>query len=273
MVLINGVENAAMSPLDRGLAYGDGIFRTLPARKGAPQHWPRHYAKLAFDCAAIGLRCPDADVLSAELARVCDVEADCTIKVMVTRGVSSRGYRYDQDLEPTRIVMSTPLPDYPQRYTEAGVRVHRCRTRFAQQPALAGIKHLNRLENVLARAEWSDPDIAEGLVSDTDGNVIGGTMTNMFIVRDGVLVTSSLERCGVAGVTRDRVMQAASNHAVPCEIARVTWHDVMHADEVILVNSIAGAWPVRELEDRARSVGPLARAVQHWLKQDDEQMA
>ena len=273
MVLINGVENAALSAVDRGLAYGDGIFRTLPARNRVPQHWPRHYAKLASDCAAIGMQCPDAALLGPEIVRVCELDPDSAIKVIVTRGVSSRGYRYEQDAEPTRIVMSSPLPGYPQSYADTGVRVRRCRVRLAQQPALAGIKHLNRLENVLARAEWSDAEIAEGILSDTDGNVIGGTMTNIFLARAGALATPSLDRCGVAGVTRERVIQAASDCGVRCATTRISWGDVVDADEVILVNSIAGAWPVCELEGRVRSVGPMARAVQHWLRQDDEQVA
>jgi 4-amino-4-deoxychorismate lyase len=271
MVLINGVHGAAVSPYDRGLAYGDGVFRTLLVRDGVARHWSRHYTRLAGDCRALGLTCPTAAVLTHELDAVGKAEPDCVVKIMITRGVGGRGYRYEPAMEPTRIVLSAPLPDYPQSYTTTGVRVRHCKMRLAAQSALAGVKHLNRLENVRARAEWSDPAIAEGLLSDTDGNVIGGTMTNLFIAQAGTLRTPRLDACGVAGVTRERIIESARAYGVRCEITYIPWGDVLIADEVVLVNSIAGAWPVCEIEGQARAVGPLTRKIQHWLKADDDE--
>jgi 4-amino-4-deoxychorismate lyase len=273
MILVNGVENAGLPATDRGLAYGDGIFRTFVGTAGLPRQWPQHYAKLASDCAVIGIACPDAELLGKEVWRVCHATGDCAIKVIVSRGAGGRGYRYTGDGAPTRVVMSTPLPGYPPAYHEAGVRVRLCALRLAHQPALAGLKHLNRLENVLARAEWSDAGVAEGLLRDTEDNVIGGTMTNIFIARRGALATPRLDRCGVAGVTRDRVMQLAGQNGVACEVTSVAWSDVLGADEIVLVNSLAGAWPVCDIEGEKRTPGPLARAIQSWLKRDDAQMA
>jgi 4-amino-4-deoxychorismate lyase len=140
---------------------------------------------------------------------------------------------------------------------------------LAHQPALAGIKHLNRLENVLARAEWNDRRIAEGLLCDAAGHVIGGTMTNVFIAKDGALATPALARCGVAGVTRERLIEAAREHGVTCAIADLSWRELMDADEIVLVNTLAGAWPVREVDGSARTPGPLARAMQGWLGRED----
>lgn len=272
MVLINGLQDAAISAFDRGLAYGDGVFRTLAVRGGAPSHWRRHYAKLASDCATLSLNCPSAELLTSELREICRIEPDCVVKIMITRGVGQRGYRCDPSIAPTRILLSTPSPDYPQSYATTGVRVRRCYMRLAAQSTLAGVKHLNRLENVLARAEWNDPAIAEGLLSDTHGNVISGTMTNLFIAQAGTLRTPRLNTCGVAGVTRERIIESARAHGVQCEAMFIQWSDVLRADEVVLVNSIAGAWPVCELEGQTRQVGPLARKIQDWLKAgDDEQ--
>jgi 4-amino-4-deoxychorismate lyase len=149
----------------------------------------------------------------------------------------------------------------------------RCVLALGHQPALAGVKHLSRLENVLARAEWNDPSIAEGLLCDADDNAIGGTMTNLFIAANGALATPSLARCGVAGVTRDRVLDAARRHGVACAVRDIPWADVLAADEVILTNSLAGAWPVREIDGRMFEAGPLARSVQRWLESDDEESA
>jgi 4-amino-4-deoxychorismate lyase len=136
--------------------------------------------------------------------------------------------------------------------------------RLAWQPVLAGVKHLNRLENVLARAEWDDPDIAEGLLCDARDHLIGGTMTNVFIATRGMLATPALERCGVAGVTRARVLEAASSEGMACRVADLPW-----ADEVVVVNSLAGAWPVREIDGKTYRVGPLARMLQTWIGRDD----
>jgi 4-amino-4-deoxychorismate lyase len=143
--------------------------------------------------------------------------------------------------------------------------VRRCRIRLAQQPALAGVKHLNRLENVIARAEWQDEGIAEGVLCDMDGRVIGGTMSNVFAVVRGELVTPSLERCGVAGVTRERVLDAALQHGVTCHIRDIGWPEFLAAAEIFLVNSVFGVWPVRQIDEQSRSTGPVVRSVQRWL--------
>ena len=181
MNLINGVAGDAVSVRDRGLAYGDGVFRTFPVRGGKPALWQRQYTKLAHDCKAIAIDCPPSATLESDLAQIGASEPDCVVKIIITRGDSARGYAPPSEPKPTRVVTSSALPDYPKHNAETGVRTHLCRIRLATQPALAGIKQLNRLENVLARAEWSDPSITEGLLCDADDNVIGGTMSNLFI--------------------------------------------------------------------------------------------
>lgn len=273
MILVNGNETGVVAAADRGLAYGDGVFRTLLVRNGAPQQWPRQRAKLGFDCAALGIAMPEKGSLEQDVTRVCRANRDCALKVIVTRGIGERGYRYAENRVPTRIVLSAPLPSYPPSYAEAGVKVRLCRLQLAHQPALAGIKHLNRLENVLARAEWTDPSIAEGIICDAHAHAIGGTMTNLFIAKNGALVTPGLERCGIAGVTRDRVIDAAARHDAACEVTILSWDDVLAADEIFLVNSLLGVWPVRDIEGETRAPGPLTRAVQSWLNQEDDAKA
>jgi 4-amino-4-deoxychorismate lyase len=274
MILVDGVDRAFIPADDRGLGYGDGVFRTLAVLHGIPQHWLRHYAKLFSDCTAIDMRCPDESLFRQDLSRICLTDPDCAVKIIVTRGAAERGYAYADTAKPTRIVLGVRLPNYPQTYVSQGVKVRRCQLKLAHQPALAGIKHLNRLENVLARAEWTDSDIAEGLLCDVDDAVIGGTMTNIFVVKGDSLATPSLHRCGIAGVTRERVLEAAARQDIACEVTNLPWRDVLSADEIFLVNSLAGIWPVRELEGKTFAVGAVTRSVQHWLKQeDDAQMA
>lgn len=266
MNLVNGVESDAVSARDRGLMYGDGVFRTFPLRGGKPRLWRRQYAKLAADCAALRMACPAAGVFERDLAAITARFPDCVVKIVVTRGSGERGYAIPAAASPLRMVSAGSLPDYPQHHYDSGVRVHLCRLRLALQPALAGIKHLNRLENVLARSEWSDPGIAEGLLRDADGNVIGGTMSNVFLVKGGALLTPDLTRCGVAGVQRELVLELARDNNIPVRSAAVGMNELLQADEVFLVNSVIGVWQIAALERKVWNAGPLTAQIRRWIE-------
>lgn len=268
MILINGAPAEAISVHDRGLMYGDGVFRTLLVRRGSPLDWERHYRKLTADCAALALACPSREILALELERLAQACSESVAKIVVTRGPGGRGYFPGAAATPTRIVMIAPRPAYPEAYRRQGVRIRLCQMRLAIQPRLAGIKHLNRLENVLARAEWSDPDTAEGLMLDWEGNVVEGTMTNLFLVAEGKLITPDLSRCGVAGVQRERVLEYAQTHGFPTRVAQVSMKSLLEADEVFLTNSLIGLWPVAEFQDVRWSVGPITERIQAGLYGD-----
>ncbi len=248
-ILVDGGPGADIAADDRGLMYGDGVFRTLRIRNGAPVWLDDHLRRLAEDCARIGLpRVPD-QTWRSDIDQLSQLEADGVLKLIVTRGRGARGYRPTAEAEPTRIVMHSPLPPANQSGDTILARV--CNLRLGHQPALAGIKHLNRLENVLAQAEWNDPDIAEGLLLDQDGHLVGGTKSNVFLVRDNGLVTPALSRCGVAGVTRDRVIAIATAAGIRVELNDGLWlANVMRADEVLLCNSLIGLRRIAQLEDR-----------------------
>lgn len=249
-MLINGVSSNTISIRDRGLLYGDGVFRTLRVCQGQPQHWPLHYKKLQTDCAALGITCPDDVSLSAELAALAAEHPDAVFKIIVTRGPNIRGYTPSPDIIPTHIWDVAPQPAYPENLEKLGVTLHLCELRLAHQPRLAGIKHLNRLENVLAAAELANTDAAEGLLLDLDGFVIEGVRSNLFIISQGRLITPDLSRCGVAGVQRDRVMAYAAKIGMPIEVRNVEQAELFAADELFLTNSVFGLWPVAQLEPR-----------------------
>lgn len=269
MILVNGVISNFVPANDRGLAYGDGVFRTLLVRNGRPQHWSQHYAKLNADCAALKIECPLEPVLGGEVARATQHNPDCVLKIIITRGAGQRGYAPPLKALPTRVVMALPLPQYPPEFSLTGVVALFCKTCLSRQPALAGVKHLNRLENVLARAEWSDSAIAEGLMLDTEGNVIGGTMSNLFIVERNVLVSPELAHCGVAGVTRARLIQAAAVHGVICLTEHISRERLLQCEEILLVNSIIGVWQVRQINNRKWLPGMVTPQVRAWLNVDD----
>ncbi|MEQ1773049.1 MAG: aminodeoxychorismate lyase [Burkholderiales bacterium] len=267
MMLVNGAPAESIPVTDRGLAYGDGVFRTLRAANGRTLHWSRHYAKLQSDCAALGLPGPSEDLLLRDVASAVTGLAQAAVKIMVTRGSGPRGYATPQPCVPTRIVVGEAHA--PSVRNESGISVCLCRLRLAHQPALAGIKHLNRLENVLARSEWSDAAIAEGLLLDQDDFIIGGTMSNLFIVEKGVLITPDLSRCGVAGVTRSRVIDRATTEGIAFQAAHLPLQRVLDADEAFLVNSLIGLWPISQLAARTWHPGALSQQVRAWLDAED----
>jgi len=248
MIFVNGQCADTVSALDRGLAYGDGVFRTLRTHAGQPLWWCDHYAKLAADCAALALACPDEAGLRAEVCQVAEA-GEGIAKIMLTRGAGARGYAPPQDHACTRIVLSAPLPSHAHPNAPVDIHARWCTLRLARQPRLAGIKHLNRLENVLARAEWDDPAIFEGVLCDDSGAVIGGVMSNLFWIKDGELFTPDLSQCGVAGVARTRLMRAAARLGIRTHIDRVSPAAILAADEVTICNSVIGVRRVARLDD------------------------
>jgi 4-amino-4-deoxychorismate lyase len=256
-ILINGSFNSAISALDRGLSYGDGVFRTVKVVQGLPEHWPAHYQKLVKDCSAIGIVCPNADVLINDVEQLFSIDELASVaKIIITRGEGARGYNPPAITNPMRVVIKSSLPNYPQQHFDEGVSLHLCETRVGHQPKLAGVKHLNRLENVLARMEWHDPQIADGLMLDIANNVIECTAANIFARYGNVLMTPQLDQCGVSGVTRKQIMARAHTLLLKTVVETMDLKQLLSADEVIICNSLYGVWQVRQLEH------------QKWLKQD-----
>ncbi len=267
--LINGHRDGAISPFDRGFAYGDGVFRTLPVCSGVPHCWERHYRKLCEDCKVLGIVCPPQELLSADISLLVGDAEDATIKIVITRGEGARGYAVPALAQPMRLVIKTPAQSYSSDNVDAGVKLHLCELRLSHQPRLAGGKHLNRLENVLARMEWVDPQIFDGLLQDMAGNVIECTMSNVFIRTGNNLMTPDLGRCGVAGITRARILELAPLLGYMPEVADITLDQLLHADEVVICNSLYGAWQVRELGGNSWQHGQLAAKLRERLMQND----
>jgi 4-amino-4-deoxychorismate lyase len=266
LVVINGQATDGISSLDRGLLYGDGVFETIAVEEEQPRFWLRHLARLGSGCERLGIPQPEGRRLLEEALAVIPGITRGVLKIIVTRGCAGRGYRPAAGASPTRIIQLHPWPDYSETGRGSGVRVRLCRQRLGHNPALAGIKHINRLEQVLARREWDDPGIHEGLLLDGDGCLVEGTMSNLFLIRDRVLMTPDLSRCGVAGILRSVVMELAANVPMPVEIRTLGLDDLQKADEVFLTNSLIGIWPVNAVEDRSYGRGALTCRLQELLK-------
>lgn len=245
--------------------YGDGVFRTLLIKQGIPQCWQRHYQKLKHDCTVLGLNCPESESILDDFVG----HSDCVAKIIITRGSGIRGYACSSSAqEETRITSFSPMTNYPVSHSTQGVTVHLCTLRLGHQPILAGVKHLNRLENVLAANECQHAGMVEGILQDEQGWVISGTRSNLFSIRNGMLYTPDLGQCGIAGVQRDRVLDWAKRYSFPHTIQPISLEELLLSDEVFLVNSVLGLWPVCKLSSYHRTSHPISWAIQQWLSDE-----
>jgi 4-amino-4-deoxychorismate lyase len=256
-VLIDGEPRDSVDANDRGLHYGDGLFETVAVRDAEPLLWAEHLQRLDEGCRRLGMAAPDPVTLGREAARAIGDRPRGVLKIILTRGTGGRGYRPAANAVCTRIFALYPEPDHEPGNWRQGVQVRLCRTRLGLNPSLAGMKHLNRLEQVLARAEWSDESVAEGLMLDPAGNLVEGTMSNLFLVVGGGLLTPALEHAGVAGVMRRKVLEIADELGIPREIGQVSLERLDQADALFLTNSLIGIWPVRRLEQRPLAIEPI----------------
>jgi len=264
-MLINGEPGESFSVLDRGFQYGDGIFETLAVADGQPLLWDAHMRRFFHGATRLGLKAPAEALLRREAEQVCRGASRGALKIMLTRGVSGRGYAPGPEAAPTRTVGLLPWPDYPARHRTDGVSAQFCHTLITRHNILAGLKHLNRLEQILARMELSG-DCVEGLMQDEIGHVIEGTMTNLFVVARGMLLTPDLSRSGVAGIMRELVLERAPALSIDCRAASLKREDILDADEMFLTNSLIGVWPVRRIEAREYPAGPVTRRIQEAVR-------
>ena len=272
--LINGSFDHVISPFDRGFAYGDGVFRTMKMVGGLPDNWPLHYQKLVADCAAINIVCPSAELLMSDLQQLfspIDLSENqlAIAKIIITRGEGNRGYTPPAITAPMRVVTQSAMPQYPDIRFSEGVSLTVCATRLAPQAKLAGIKHLNRLENVLARMEWTDAHmtngIADGIMLDGVGNVIECTSANIFARFGDTIITPSLHLCGVAGITRQRIIDLAHTLSLKAKVEVIDLPTLLSADEVIICNSLYSAWQVKSIQEKTIKTGMLAANIRTAL--------
>jgi len=263
---VNGVESDQLSINDRGLSYGDGLFETIAIINGQPHLLFEHLRRLELGLQR--LKFPQ-DTLTAVKSDIASLQfsANQVLKITVTRGLGERGYKLPTSCLPTRILSLSPASDFSTQRQD-GVSVRLCEQRLGHNPVLAQIKHLNRLEQVLARSEWENPAIAEGIVCDLDGFVIEGTMSNLFWVVDSQLFTPDLQRCGVQGVMRDRIIDLAMADAIKVNIGSYPSDALANADEVFICNSLIGIWPVTAIDQQCFQIGAVTKKIQKLLSKE-----
>lgn len=273
VIAINGVIDQQVSPLDRGFTYGDGVFETCRMINAKIPLWNLHVERLIASCKKLSIPVTGnliQDFLTQLLSQIAPENlVSAVIKIIVTRGEGGRGYGIQNAMQPTICIGVFPPGSYSERYYSQGVSVRICMQRLGCNPTLAGLKHLNRLENVLARAEWSTEKFAEGLMFDISNNLIEATMSNIFIVHNGDLLTPDVSEAGVAGVMRRLVIdELAPRLKMFVNVKKLSHTDLMSADEIFLCNSNFGIWPVINVfdqQDNLFAIGKITTALQKLL--------
>ena len=259
---IDGVRGETLPVDDRGLNYGDGLFETIGVRAGVARFLEAHLARLASGCARLGIHFAAIPGLRAEIATaVAQAPPLAVLKIIVTRGSAVRRGYAPQGSESTRRILSLWSAGDPLASIAEGVALHRASFTLADNPVLAGIKHLSRLENVMAAAEATAAGAFEALLLDGAGHLISGAMSNVFLVRDGKIRTPRLDRCGVAGVMRGVVLRECAALGIAAGDARVTLDGLLAADEVFITNARLGVVPVSRVGEHSFRMTTVARRL------------
>ncbi len=242
---------------EHGWLYGDGLYETMLLRNDSIRFLADHLQRLHAGCERLAMPVPAATLLLQELQMICAGQQQAVIRLTLSRGRSGRGYRPPQVAQPTRVWQSFPVPAANQD----GIKLRWCATQLSRNSLLAGIKHCNRLEQVLAQAEWRDADITEGLMQDTEGELVCGTMSNVFLVQEGRLITPDLRYSGVAGVMRKNVLRLAAALNIESEQRAVRAEEVQSAQEVFVCNAVRGIQPVVSLDRQRWPVGAVTQTL------------
>ena len=260
-VLINGIESDYVSATDRGLHYGDGIFETIACIGTHPVFIEQHLNRMKIGAGKLKIPFPDRQMILDDInCLLSGSSSNSVIKLVLTRGAGTRGYRYDKKQHPTRICLHSEWPDTVARWRTYGISARCCETQLSLNPQLSGIKSLNRLDSVLASSELGSA-FNEGFLSDIDGYVIEGTMSNIFAVQNDVLITPDLSRCGVNGIMREQVIDIARENNIRVETRNITRDELLESREIFVSNSVIGLCAVKQLEQQTYNTDTMSKTI------------
>jgi 4-amino-4-deoxychorismate lyase len=258
---IDGIRADALPADDRGLHYGDGLFETLTVRTGSVRFLEAHLTRLASGCKRLDIGFDSMAALRADIATATSPSPPVAVlKIIVTRGSATRrGYAPAGNEVARRVLSSWPASPMPS--LDTGVDLRPTSHRLAEDRSLAGIKHLSRITNVMAAAEASKAGCFDALLMDAAGRVISGAMSNVFIAREGRVLTPRLDRCGVAGVMRAVVMRECASLGIEIAEGDLSPEDLFAADEAFITNVRIGVVPVRRVGEHSFRMNTLARRL------------
>ena len=269
-VLVNGQSSDQINIKDRGLNYGDGVFETIAVHNRQLHYWSDHYQRLSHGCASLGIKPPTQNELIADIKKLAFDSGSSVLKIVVTRGEGGRGYVAESHLKPTVILSLNSWPVYIKKYQQKGIKLRLCQHRLVINPVLSGIKHLNRLDQVIARNEWHNEQIQEGIMLDQDGYLIEGTSSNLFMKIENQWLTAPADSCAVAGVMRQAVINNAETLGVTIQQKKVHHSELSSIQQMMVCNSIWGLIPVTDFESYTYQTNDFCHQLQIKLENERE---
>ncbi len=247
MFWVNGIPQTHVSLGDRSFQYGDGCFTTILTKQGELVYWPEHIARMEACLKTLQIPIPDWEEVFewANLAALQDENAG--VKIHISRGIGGRGYSPKGIDDPRVTISNFALPAHYPQWQQSGVSLGVCETRLGIQPLLAGHKHNNRLEQVLAKAELERTEFSDAVTLNVQNHVIETTIANLFWVKDNNVYTPDLSLSGVAGVMRRKILEFLGFNNIKVELGTFTLSEVLEADEIWMCNSLLGVAPVKSI--------------------------
>lgn len=247
--LINGTFKK-ISPFDRAFQYGDGIFRTFVVENKKVLHWKHHYQKIVEDCLALKIIPPKEKDLLIDIDTLFKSNKKSVGKFIISRGNSERGYKFSEDIVHNRFLIKTEMPIYPKEYFEQGVNLFVCKQKLSTS-ILSGVKHLNRLENIIARQEWKGDYYFDGILLDQHGHVIECISCNIFMRIGNTIYTPKIKQVGIKGVTRGLIIKTSIKLGFKIKETTFKLDKLLQSDEVLITNSLFGVLQVKEIKKKS----------------------
>lgn len=250
-MLINGKQSNQITASNRGLAYGDGFFSTIKVKLGEMQLWDLHLTRLQKSAKRLSFPLFNWHALTLELqtfAKQCTIQEEMVIKIILSRGAGGRGYSIDGSNHVDRIISLHALPLRYQQWQHKGIPIIQCDYQLPINKRLAGLKTLNRLDQVLIKQEIETKKAIDGIVCDNEGNVIEASSANLFIHNEGRWYTPCLKNTGIEGVKRQQILNAAKKHSVDIIKTQINKLDLLNADAICITNALMGIVPVTQYE-------------------------
>jgi 4-amino-4-deoxychorismate lyase len=264
---IDGLAGTSVPADDRGLQYGDGVFETILVRRGVPRFLAIHRERLRRGLTQLGIQFFASEDLEREIALAAAMAPPLAVlKIIVTRGSARRGYAPPDKPVARRIVSLWPTSPLPAEVLESGVNLSVARLRLPQPSPFAGLKHLNRLENVMAAADGPGGPIFEALMLDTDERLVSGTSSNVFLLKAGGLLTPRVDRAGVNGVMRQVVLREAPRLGIAASEQDLTLDDVAAADGMFITNARIGVVPVKRVREHVIGMNELTTRLRNVIE-------
>jgi len=259
---INGIEQTDIAARDRAVQFGDGCFTTAAIQDGKIQLLAAHLQRLQESCERLFMPLPNLPQLATEMQQIAAEQTQAVLKVILTPGAGGRGYSRKGCTAPTRILSLSPWPQHYATLQQQGATLVTSPIMLARNPLLAGLKHLNRLEQVLIRHHLDKTKADEALVLDTAGTVVECCAANLFWRKGNNIFTPRLEQAGVNGIMRRYLMAQMARSGQSCQLIDGSRDDVLNADEVVICNALMPVLPVRKIDDVSFTARTLYQQLQ-----------